>query len=118
LTEGCRSCKIGKKGKMKNLQRKVLDFTKKYNLAHSNEITTLDLVSEIGEVAKEILKSTNYGQTPPQKREELKKEIGDALYSLINLANLNEIDLEEAVTLVMEKYEKRLQKGSAGSENE
>jgi len=103
---------------MKDLQRKVLDFTKKYNLVHSNEITALDLVSEIGEVAKEILKGTNYGQTPPQKREELKKEIGDAFYSLINLANFNEIDLEEAINLVLEKYEKRLTKGSAGSENE
>lgn len=103
---------------MKNLQRKVLNFTKKYNLAHSNEITVLDLVSEIGEVAKEILKSTSYGRTPPQKREELKNEVGDALYSLINLANSNEIDLEEAVNRVLEKYEKRLQKGDAGSENE
>lgn len=103
---------------MKNLQKIVLDFAKKYNLTHSNEIIALDLVSEIGEVAKEILKSTDYGQTPPKKREELKKEIGDALYSLINLANFNEIDLEEAVTQVLKKYEKRLQKGSAGSENE
>lgn len=109
---------MGKNKKMKNLQKRVLDFTKKYNLAHSNEISSLDLVSEIGEVAKEILKSTNYGQTPPQKREELKKEIGDVLYSLINLANSNEIDLEEAISLVLEKYKKRLQKGSAGSENE
>jgi len=103
---------------MKDLQRKVLDFTKKYNLVHSNEITALDLVSEIGEVAKEILKETNYGTAPLQKREELKKEIGDAFYSLINLANFNEIDLEEAINLVLEKYEKRLTKGSAGSENE
>jgi len=103
---------------MESLQKKVSDFTKKYHLTHSNEITALDLVSEIGEVAKEILKSTDYGQNPPQKREELEKEIGDAFYSLINLANANEIDLEKTLNLVLAKYEKRLQKGGAGSENE
>lgn len=103
---------------MKSLQNKVLEFTQKYNLTHSSEIAVLDLVSEVGEVAKEILKSTDYGKNPPQKREELKKEIGDVFYSLINLANINEIDLEKALNLVLEKYEKRLQKGSAGSEND
>lgn len=46
---------------MKNLQQKVKEFVEKYNLEHSAEISTLDLVTEIGEVAKEIIKSTNYG---------------------------------------------------------
>lgn len=103
---------------MNKIQKIVSEFVKKYHLSHSNEITALDLVSEVGEVAKEIIKATDYGQKPYQKREELQKEIGDALYSLINLANLNGIDMEEALNEVLSKYEKRLSKGSAGSEND
>ena len=101
---------------MKNLQKKVLVFVERYNLKHSSEVSALDLVSEIGEVAKEILKSGNYGKNPPQKTAEMKSELGDALYSLITLANSLDIDLEEALNMVLEKYEKRIKNtDSSGS---
>ncbi|HIC95129.1 TPA: hypothetical protein EYP12_00705, partial [Candidatus Bipolaricaulota bacterium] len=51
-------------------------------------------------------------------REELKFEPGDLLYSTITIANSFNIDLEEALNMVLEKYKKRLNKGSAGSEND
>ncbi len=93
---------------MKNLQKKVEKFVKKYHLRHRPEITLLDFVSEIGEVAKEILEASDYGKRKPKYKKELKEEIGDVLYSLINLANYYKIDLEEALNLVLEKYEKRI----------
>lgn len=46
---------------MKDIQQKVAEFVKKYKLKHPPEISALDLVSEIGELAKEIIKTTNYG---------------------------------------------------------
>ncbi|MBU2036319.1 hypothetical protein KKC36_02635, partial [Patescibacteria group bacterium] len=55
---------------------------------------------------------------PRQPRQEVKSELGDVLYSLITVANSLDIDLEEALDLVLEKYQKRLEKGSAGSEVE
>lgn len=101
---------------MNDLQQKVKEFVEKYNLEHSVEISTLDLVTEIGEVAKEIIKSTNYGKEEPKEREELKGELGDAFYSFIVLANKHNINLEEALDTVLRKYEARLKdKGSAGS---
>ncbi len=101
---------------IKELQKRILTFVRKYNLEHSPEISTLDLVSEVGEIAKEILKSSNYGKEPSQPREEVEAEIGDAFYSLINLANVHKIDLEEALNLALKKYEGRLQKrGVVGS---
>ena len=101
---------------MKDLQKKVQVFVKKHNLTHSPEISALDLISEIGEVAKEILKSGDYGKNTPQKTTEMKGELGDALYSLITLANSLDIDLEEALNMVLEKYEKRIKKtDSSGS---
>ena len=101
---------------MKDLQAKVRAFVAKHNLVHANEISVLDLVSEVGEVAKEILKGINYGKKPFKKTEETKEEIGDLFYSLITLANTLEIDLEEALNLVLNKYEERMKNSkSAGS---
>ncbi len=74
------------------------------------------MVSEIGKMAKEILEASNYGKRKPKYRKELKEEIGDVFYSLINLANHYKIDLEEALDLVLEKYEKRIKtKNTAAS---
>ena len=81
------------------------------------EHRVLDAVSELGEVAKEVLKMSNYGRKQIEYREEFKLELGDALYSLITVANTFDIDLEDALHQVLEKYKKRLEKGSAGSEN-
>lgn len=101
---------------MKDLQNKVQEFVKKHNLTHIPEISALDLVSEMGEVAKEILKSGNYGKITPQKSGEMESELGDALYSLITLANSLNIDLDKALNLVLKKYEKRIKNSnSAGS---
>jgi len=61
---------------------------------------------------------SNYGRKPIEYREELKSELGDVLYSLVTIANTFDIDLEDALCQVFEKYEKRLKKGSAGSEND
>lgn len=102
---------------MKDLQKKVENFVKKYNLKHSPEINTLDLVAEVGEIAKEILESTNYGKKKAKASKKIKLEIGDAFYSLINLANSLNIDLEEALELVLQKYKERFKKGgSVGSD--
>ena len=78
----------------------------------------LDTMSELGEVAKEILKMTNYGRKSLEYREEIKSEIGDVVYSLITVANYFDIDLEEALEMVLEKYKKRLERGGVGSRND
>ncbi|MFH1971702.1 MAG: MazG-like family protein [Patescibacteria group bacterium] len=103
---------------LQRIQEKVQEFAKKNKLDSPPEFRVLDLVSEIGEVSKEVLKMTNYGTKPLQKNNEVKSELGDVLYSLITLANKLDINLEEALDLVLEKYQKRLKKGSAGSEVE
>ena len=103
---------------MKEIQQKVKEFCKKYDLESPPEYRILDTMSELGEVAKEVLKMTNYGRKKLEYREEMKSELGDLLYSTITLANSFDIDLEEALNLALQKYEKRLSKGSAGSEND
>lgn len=103
---------------IKEIQEKVKEFCKKYNLEAPPEHRVLDAMSELGEVAKEILKMSNYGREKLKFRKEINNELGDLLFSLITIANYFNVDLEEALNMVLEKYEKRLKKGSAGSEND
>jgi len=103
---------------MKEIQERIKKFCKKNDMESPIEHRVLDTMSELGEVAKEILKMSNYGRKPIKYREELKSELGDVLYSLITIANTFDIDLEDALRQILEKYEKRLTKGSAGSEND
>ncbi len=94
----------------KDLQSKVANFVKQNNWDSPVESRVLDLVSEAGEVAKEILKITNYGKKPVVKNKNLALELGDTFYSLIVIANKFDINLEDALDLVIKKYQKRLKK--------
>ncbi|MBU4000492.1 MazG-like family protein [Patescibacteria group bacterium] len=100
---------------MKKIQEKIKQFCEENKMESPAEHRVLDTMSELGEVAKEILKMSDYGRKPLEYRKELKSELGDVLYSLITLANTFDIDLEDALNQVLEKYKKRLKKGSAGS---
>lgn len=103
---------------MKEIQQKIKEFCKENNLESPPEYQLLDTMAELGEVAKEILKMSDYGRKPVEFREEIKSELGDVLYSLVTIANTFDVDLEEALEIVLEKYKKRLKKGSAGSESD
>jgi NTP pyrophosphatase (non-canonical NTP hydrolase) len=103
---------------MLNEQKVVAEFCKRHNLSGSAEIRLLDTLSELGEVAKEILKSTNYGASAFEQRDEIKSELGDLFFSLLTLANELDVPLDEALTEALAKYERRLKKGGAGSEND
>ena len=73
----------------------------------------LDLMSEVGELAKELILASNYGLKEPQFSANTELELGDCLFSLILVANALNIQLEKALEKVLAKYEKRLkeQKG-------
>ena len=103
---------------MKEIQEKIKKFCKENNLESPAEHRVLDAMSELGEVAKEILKMSDYGRKKIEYKEEIKSELGDLLYSIITIANSFDVDLEEALNMVLEKYKKRLSKGSPGSESE
>lgn len=103
---------------LKDIQKKIKEFTTKNNLEASVEIRTLDLVSEIGELSKEVIKSSDYGTKEFKVTENLEYELGDVLFVTLFLANKLNIDIETALEKVLSKYEKRANKGGIGSENE
>jgi NTP pyrophosphatase (non-canonical NTP hydrolase) len=104
---------------MAKFQDKVKRFMKENKMNNPIEYCFLDLVSELGEVAKEIIKMSNYGTKKPKFKKEIIGELGDVFYSLITVANHYNVDLEDALNMILEKYNKRIKTGGhSGSENE
>jgi NTP pyrophosphatase (non-canonical NTP hydrolase) len=101
-------------------QQKAANFARTHGLLHDPATHALDLASEVGEVAKEILRVTEYGRqsfAPDGPR--LEAELGDALYSLLVLGEACDIELGGALDLALAKYEQRLeQHGRARSSDE
>jgi NTP pyrophosphatase (non-canonical NTP hydrolase) len=105
-------------------QQKVADFARRHSILHDPVVHALDLASEVGEVAKEILLATDYGRraVPPRPQlgdessDALSDELGDALYSLLALAEACGVDAGAALHAALEKYERRFaERGKAGS---
>ena len=72
-------------------QQKVASFIEEHEMEAPSAYRLLDLVSELGEVAKDTAESTGYGESP----EELhinSDEIGDVLFSLLALADAVEVE--------------------------
>ena len=100
---------------MNEMQEKVKRFCIKHDLDHPVEHRLIDIMSELGEVAKDILVETDYGHRGIKDPKNLEEELGDLQYSIITLANALDIDLDFALEKVLEKYEDRIEKGGMGS---
>lgn len=97
-----------------NAQARVASFLDEYDLQAPAENRVLDLASEVGELAKDVNESTDYGAggDPAVDRDEL----GDALFSLLALAHELDYDASTALDDALGKYETRIEEtGSAGS---
>ena len=95
------------------MQNSVKAFLDENKLFSNEQIRYLDLVSEIGELGKEILKSTDYGKNAFSPNEAAFEEMGDCLFSMLALCCEMDIDAEKALSFVLEKYSRRL--GATGS---
>ena len=98
------------------MQKSVYDFIAKYNLNTDAPTRYIDLVSEIGELGKEILTSTDYGKESFTTTTPMVDEVGDCLFSLFALCKELGIDAQEAIDNSLSKYEQRFAtKGDVGS---
>lgn len=98
-------------------QNEVAQFVSQHNLEIPVGDRMLDLTSEIGELAKVILKVTDYGRQDFHPDAAWRDELGDVLFSLTCLANRTDIDLLDALREAMTKYQTRLaHRGDAGSD--
>jgi len=96
-------------------QDRVAAFVAEHGLEADLAYRVLDLESEVGEVAKEVTTSTEYGETPEAAAIAV-DEIGDALFALLALAERADVDAEAALDESLAKYESRIESsGDAGS---
>ncbi|MFB6119724.1 MAG: MazG nucleotide pyrophosphohydrolase domain-containing protein [Halobacteriaceae archaeon] len=96
-------------------QEMVATFLRENDMEAPPAYRLLDLVSEVGEVAKGATESTDYGAAPAEVRVDA-DEIGDVLFSLLALAESLDVDAGEALAVAVAKYEERLsERGSASS---
>lgn len=88
--------------------------TAKYPDADHNFIyPTLGLVGEAGEVAEKIKKvlRDDGGEISSEKREEIKKELGDVLWYIAQVATELNLPLTEIAEYNIEKLTSRLERG-------
>ena len=94
------------------MQVKIIEFNNENDLVLDPVTRVLDLVSEVGEVSKEVIKATSYGkhEFTDKNSDDLAGEIGDVYYALISLASECGLDLNKCLDITMQKYETRLAK--------
>lgn len=96
-------------------QEKVENFMQEHDMEGTPEFRILDLLAEIGEIAGDAAKSSDYG-LERESLEVREDEIGDALFSLLAVCNSLDIDAGEALETSLEKYRDRIEEtGDAGS---
>ncbi|ELZ29176.1 nucleotide pyrophosphohydrolase [Halosimplex carlsbadense 2-9-1] len=97
-------------------QDRVAAFVDDHDMGADPAYRVLDLAAEVGEIAADAAKSSEYGGAP----EELavsEDELGDALFALLATADALNVDAEAALEESLAKYERRLDESdSAGSE--
>jgi len=93
---------------MRILQEQVRDFIQVNGLEIGIVERLLDVVSELGEVAKEALRATQYGKRKFMRGANWEDELGDVLFSLLCVANSSGVNLERALQRALVKYEDRV----------
>lgn len=103
---------------LSDIQEKINKFTEDKLINSRVDVRIIDLVSEVGELSKEVLKGTDYGNKQFDITKDWKSELGDVLFSLICVANETNTNLEDCLNYALDKYEKRFaDKGDLGSGN-
>jgi NTP pyrophosphatase (non-canonical NTP hydrolase) len=92
------------------MQERVKAFVESHGLQTDVAHRVLDLASELGEVAKEVLKGTNYGAATFKPGPNWDSELGDLMFALACIANSTGVDLENALEGALKKYSDRIAK--------
>ena len=97
-------------------QQAVAHFVGAHALEAPPAIRLLDLVSEAGEVAKELLAGTRYGREEFRPGAAWAEELADLFFALVCVANSTDVNLEVALDDALTRYAARLaERGDAGS---
>jgi len=90
------------------------------NLGENFVYPTLGLAGEAGEVAEKIKKviRDKRGKIDDKTKEEIKKELGDVLWYVAQIASELKLSLDEVADLNIEKLSDRLERGKIQGEGD
>lgn len=88
-------------------QSAVAAFVAEHDVEAPPAYRLLDLVSEVGELAKDAAESTDYGSAPGEI-EIAEDELGDTLFALLALSDSLDVDAGDALATALAKYEDRM----------
>lgn len=99
----------------RQLMKRALEIRKQYEVketqlygsAWTNEEIALGFVGDVGDLAKLVL-AENRKRIIPESKKKLEHELADCLWSVMVLANLYEIDLEQSFLDTMNDLEEHL----------
>lgn len=94
-------------------QRRVATFVATHDIDAPPTYRLLDTTSELGELAKDVNESTEYG-ADSDAVDITPDELGDSLFALLALAGAADTD----ATTALEKYEWRLDEGDSPASGE
>lgn len=98
-------------------QRRVAEFLDEHDLRTSPAFRVLDLASEVGELAKDVNESSDYG-AESETATATSGELGDTLFCVLALATESGIDADDALDEALAKYAARLgATGTPGSDS-
>lgn len=89
----------------------VHEFADEASLSASVDVRLLDVVSELGELAKETLNASAYGGEDFSLHDGWCEELGDLVFAVLCLANVTGVDLDEALADALAKYRRRMDSG-------
>ena len=92
---------------MQKEQGIAAEFARSHGLNMEPHVRFLDLTSELGELSKELLKASDYGKEPITATTDMEEELGDCIFSLFCLCYSLQLDSEQALHGVLEKYRQR-----------
>lgn len=90
---------------MKLVQDRVRDLSEINELLHNVETSYINLVDQVNDIGKEIIKSTEYGRNKVEVTENLKEGVGSTIVALLALCNSMDVSGRELSLEVLSKYE-------------
>ena len=91
---------------MKDKVNKFITDSNMKPLTHFARIA--DIQSELGELSKELLKATAYGEKDLTLNDDIKMEFGDTLFAILALAKELNINPDKCLDEALAKYRRRL----------
>jgi NTP pyrophosphatase (non-canonical NTP hydrolase) len=104
---------------LEQYQKEVAELVKKFNFNWSTYVQYIHLVEEVGELGealtvKEGDREAGSGERAQADHGDIKEELGDVLFTLMELANKYNVSLTRVMEDTFKRYQNKLQKINLG----